>query len=283
MYDKREWLFEAPFTEEDFQATPATGGGYKSLSAAASDRSLLNVGGNYTIRWKKSCTNPGQYKGETENLQGRIQQHQLSLSHLGLDPNKYEVLTTNRQRNPTTKKAKAERKERQEKAIASGNRKGVGLTNQTSRETEFEKSWLFEVPPRFASFEADYMARVKQPDHVNTKSGSWTNSNDRHTTSVARQADEDRKAQERSRKNKAAANRGRQEQVEDLTGSKKRLTEEQVKKLITEAENQQAEVKRDLDVARKRGNVAEEERLVAERNALEKRISELKQLRLKVK
>lgn len=156
MTTRNGMLFEAPlahFEEEQGQAWGEfeSSSGYRSLAAAAADPLLAGMGGNYTIRWPKHCTTASAYTGETNNLQRRLQNHAWNLSHLGIDPAKYQVRITNRQQNPNSKLAKRARKGVQERSIASVRRKGRSLTNQQSKEYEY----LFEALPEGES-EAEF-------------------------------------------------------------------------------------------------------------------------------
>jgi hypothetical protein len=71
---QQHWLFETQFTPVDFDTTLLSGG-YRNIVTASDDGKLWGKGGNYIIRWNKTCTISGRYSGETRNLQDRLQHH----------------------------------------------------------------------------------------------------------------------------------------------------------------------------------------------------------------
>jgi hypothetical protein len=140
MNRSNQWLFESPFSLEDFDAAPLAGG-YQNLVTASAKPELSGIGGNYVIRWNKTCTLPGRYVGETENLQDRLQHHVQHIRRFGLDPSKYQVLITNKQVRPKTQKSHKSRITRQQIAIRNAHRRRSFATNLKSKESEY----LFET------------------------------------------------------------------------------------------------------------------------------------------
>ncbi|QLE55456.1 hypothetical protein [Nostoc sp. TCL26-01] len=141
---KQQWLFETPFTPADFAAAPILAGGYRNLWTASRDNQLWGKGGNYIITWNKNCTRPGRYSGETANLQDRLQHHVQHIRRFGLDPNKYQVLVTNKQDKPQTITSKQSRLKRQDGSIGYAIKRRIPMTNQIGGKPR-ESEYLFEV------------------------------------------------------------------------------------------------------------------------------------------
>ena len=147
-----------------------------------------------------------------------------------------------------------------------------------------QRRWLFEVLPESVLSEADYMAGKRRvgDEHTSTKGGSKTRTKGKHQQGISRKGVQEGAADQRNDRARREVERKRREYAKALTNLEN-PTASQVQTLIEQAENDQVQVKRNLETARIRRNYAEVEGLEEERARLEKRIKDLKQLRLSVK